>query len=199
MASSVRIGSWGNARRALSAIEQEFQPLLPRLHGAKQPLVDGSADHGIEDVEGYISPALSEAVRQGAEPIDAPDSLLDPGRVPDRIMVHDPATPGDHVQLAERQVEIDALEVVLARAAHADGGAGGDGRANRAPERRGPGNAVRTLRASFRGLPRQPSAGRDELEPLHCKVLIERECVHDSPLAHERDARPVRDADPAAR
>ena len=51
----------------------------------------------------------------------------------------------------------------------ADGGAGGHGCANRALDRRGPGNAVRNLLASFRGLPRKPSGSGNQLEPLHRK------------------------------
>ena len=35
--------------------------------------------------------------------------------------------------------------------------------------------------------------------PCLAKSSIECECVRDSPLAHERDARPVREADPAVR
>ena len=79
------------------------------------------------------------------------------------------------------------------------GGTGGHGCSYRAPERRGSPDADRLSPVRFRRLRRQPSTRGDELEPLPRKIVIECECVRDSPLAHERDARPVREADPAAR
>ena len=126
------------------AREQQLQVVVELGHGAdgrargphRIGLIDGDRGRDPVDATAIVEPGLVHPVEELA---GVRGKRLDVAALP--LAVHGvegerglagPAYPGDDMQLPERQVEIDALEVVLPGAADADGGTGGHGCSARA-------------------------------------------------------------------
>ena len=116
--------------------EQQLQVVVELGHGAdggargphQVGLVDGDGGRDAVDAAGLVEPGLvhpvEELARVRGERLDVAALPLAVHGVEGEGGLAGPAHPGDHAQLAEGEVEVDALQVVLAGAAHADDGAG---------------------------------------------------------------------------
>ncbi len=126
------------------AREQQLQVVVELGHGAdgrargphRIGLIDGDRGRDPVDATAIVEPGLvhpvEELARVGGKRLDVAALPLAVHGVEGERGLAGPAYPGDDMQLPERQVEIDALEVVLPGAADADGGTGGHGCSARA-------------------------------------------------------------------
>ena len=117
--------------------EQQLQMVVELGHGAdggargphRIGLVDGDGrGDAVDGVHAGLVHTVEELAGVGGEGLDVAALAFAVDGVEGQRRLAGAADPSDDVKFAQREVEVDALEVVLSGAADADGGAGGHGR-----------------------------------------------------------------------
>ena len=117
--------------------EQQLQVVVELGHGAdggargphRVGLVDGDGrGDAVDGVHAGLVHAVEELAGVGGEGLDVAALAFAVDGVEGQRRLAGAADPGDDVELAQGEVEVDALEVVLSGAANTDGGTGGHGR-----------------------------------------------------------------------